>query len=105
MSGGNSRVYVVGNNAYGSKLGNIGAGIHQVADCHSSRSGDFTEARLMPDHTTTFYFTHKGAHLYDEWMQNIANGVGEMKWDKDPGFISRLLLGDIVEIADTVGKP
>ena len=41
MSEGNSRVYVVGDNAFGSKMGNIGGGVKKVVDCHSHQSGDF----------------------------------------------------------------
>ena len=102
---GDSRVYVVGNNAYGSKMGNFGAGIKQVADCHSKPSGDFTIRRMMPDHATTYYFTDGGASLFDEWMQSIELGVGEMKWDADPGVISRALLGDIIEMPESLGNP
>jgi hypothetical protein len=102
---GNSRIYVVGDNAYGSRMGNIGGGIKKVVDAHDKRSGDFQVSRVMPDHATTMWLTENGARYYDEWFQSVANGVGEMKWARDPGMISRALLGDIHEIDDSVGRP
>jgi hypothetical protein len=102
---GNSRIYVVGDNAYGSKMGNIAAGIKKVVDAHTRKSGDFTVEQVMPDMVTKLWVTPKGAEYIEEWKQNVALGVGEFKWDRDPGWVSKFLMGDIHEIDDAVGKP
>jgi hypothetical protein len=105
MAGGNARIYLVGDNAYGSKLGNIAGGIHNVIDAHDRRSGDFVEWVEMPD-GQKLWVTHVGARYFEEFKNQTRFTVAEMKWQMDPGGLSKFFMGDAMhEIEETIGNP
>lgn len=84
MAGGDMRVQT-------KPIGTIGA-LNQIetVDAHSMRAGSFTEQRNVGGQNV--WLTPAGARAVDE----LKNGIHELRAERDPGFFSRMLLGDLV---------
>lgn len=84
MAGGDMRVQT-------KPVGTLGA-LNQIetVDAHSLRAGTFTEARQVNGQQV--WLTADGAKAFDA----MAGSGYELRAEKDPGFFSRILLGDLV---------
>ena len=84
MAGGNMRVQT-------RPVGTLGmANQVETVDAHSTRAGSFTEGRQVGGQH--LFLTPAGAAALD----GLAQAGFELRAQKDPGAISRMLLGDFV---------